>query len=79
MAVHHSWRGHGIGTALLTTAMDLADRWLNLGRLELIVYTDNVPAIGLYEKLGFEVEGTLRSFSFRDGVYTDAYMMARLR
>jgi putative acetyltransferase len=29
--------------------------------------------------LGFEVEGTLRRFAFRDGRYVDAFLMARLR
>jgi putative acetyltransferase len=43
------------------------------------VYTDNAPAIRLYEKFGFTIEGTLVDFAFRDGQYVDVYMMARLR
>lgn len=79
MAVHDAWHGRGVGSALLRAALDLADRWLNLSRIELTVYTDNGPAIRLYEKHGFEVEGTLRRYSFRDGKYADAHVMARLR
>lgn len=79
MAVHDEWQGRGIGTALLEAAVGLADRWLNLRRLELTVYTDNEPAIRLYEKFGFAIEGTLRRYSFRDGALVDAYAMARLR
>ncbi len=78
MAVHDDWHGRGIGTRLMRAAVDLADRWLNLSRLELTVYTDNAPAIKLYQKFGFEIEGTLRRYSFRDGAYADAYAMARL-
>jgi putative acetyltransferase len=59
--------------------MDLADNWLNLRRLELEVYTDNEPAIRLYERFGFEREGTLRQHAFRAGRYVDSYLMARLR
>lgn len=79
MAVHDDWHGQGVGYALLRAAIELADRWLDLKRLELTVYTDNAPAIGLYRKFGFEVEGTLRRYSFRDGEHVDAYVMARLR
>jgi putative acetyltransferase len=47
--------------------------------MELTVYTDNAAAIRLYEKFGFEKEGLLRSFGYRDGQYVDVYTMARLR
>jgi hypothetical protein len=30
-------------------------------------------------KFGFEIEGTLRDYAFRDGAFVDAYTMARLR
>lgn len=79
MAVRDDWQGRGAGTALMRAAVDLADNWLNLSRLELDVYTDNAAAIALYGKFGFEREGTLRDFAFRDGRYVDAHMMARLR
>jgi putative acetyltransferase len=79
MAVRDDWQGRGVGTALMRAAVDLADNWLNLTRLELTVYTDNAPAIALYTKFGFVVEGTHRAFAFRDGQYVDAHSMARLR
>lgn len=79
MAVHDEWQGRGAGTALLSAAIDLADNWLGLTRLELDVFTDNGRAIALYEKFGFSVEGTLRRFAFRGGAYVDAYLMARLK
>lgn len=63
----------------MQAAVDMADRWLNLVRLELEVYTDNAPAIRLYEKLGFVKEGVHKQYAFRDGVFVDAYAMARLR
>jgi putative acetyltransferase len=79
MAVRDDWQGKGVGTALLQAAVDLADKWLNLERLELDVYTDNQPAVRLYKKFGFVIEGTRVRFAFRDGCYVDAYSMARLR
>lgn len=79
MAVRDDWQGKGVGSTLMQAALELADLWLNLTRLELEVYTDNVSAVRLYEKFGFVNEGTLRRYAFRDGVFVDAYMMARLR
>ena len=79
MAVHDAHAGKGIGTALTDAAVDLADNWLNILRIELTVYTDNAPAIALYKKFGFKTEGTFERYAFRDGRYVDAYAMARLR
>jgi len=79
MAVHDDWQGKGVGSALMRAALDLADNWLNLRRIELEVYTDNNAGIALYRKFGFDVEGTLRAFAFRNGQYVDGYVMARVR
>jgi putative acetyltransferase len=79
MGVHDDWQGKGVGTALMNAAVDLADRWLNLSRLDLSVFVDNEAAIRLYEKFGFEIEGRLRQAVFRDGRYIDIYVMARLK
>ena len=79
MAVHDAYAGRGAGTALMAAIVDQADRWLNIQRLELFVWTDNVRAIALYERFGFEREGVFRSYAWRDGAYVDALSMARLR
>ena len=79
MAVHDDYQGKGVGTALLTELVDLAENWIGITRLELTVYTDNAAAIALYEKLGFVIEGTSRHYALRNGEYVDVYQMARLR
>lgn len=79
MGVHDDFTGRGVGTALMAAFVDTADNWQDIKRMELTVYTDNAAAIRLYEKFGFEKEGLLRSFGYRDGQYVDAYTMARLR
>jgi putative acetyltransferase len=78
MAVHDAFQGRGVGTALLAAAIDLADNWLGLRRLELHVYPDNAEGIHLYQKFGFVVEGTARDFAFRNGRFVDALAMARI-
>ena len=79
MAVHDAYAGRGAGSALLAACVDLADNWLNLRRLELSVYADNGRAIALYERFGFEREGLMRAYAWRNGRHVDAVAMARLR
>jgi len=79
VAVREDWQGKGVGTELMQAALDLAENWLNLTRIELKVYVDNPAGIALYKKCGFEIEGTHRRYAFRDGGYVDAYSMARLK
>ena len=78
MAVRDDWQGKGIGTALMEVALDLADNWLDLRRLELNVYTDNSSRVTLYERFGFEIEVTHRRYAYRDSEYVDAYSMGRV-
>lgn len=79
MAVRDDWQGKGVGTALMEACINLADNWLNLHRLGLEVYVDNEPAVHLYKKFGFVIEGRLVDFGFRDGEYVDAFVMGRIR
>lgn len=78
MGVKDKYQGLGVGSALLKTVIDLSDKWLNLKRLELSVYTDNERAISLYKKFGFEIEGESKDYAFRDGQYVSVYHMARI-
>lgn len=79
ISVHDDFAGKRLGSHLLATLIDTADNWHDIKRIELNVFTDNLPAIRLYEKFGFEREGTLRNDAYRDGQYVDAHVMARLR
>ena len=77
MAVVKEYRGQGIGQALLTAVTEAALAF-GFTRLELEVFANNISAIGLYEKHGFEVEGLKRKARFVDGEYYDIQVMARL-
>ena len=50
-------------------------RWTT--KVNLDVRIDNEKAIHLYEKFGFEKEGTIKKCLFIDGVYYDNYIMGR--
>ena len=49
-----------------------------LNRLELTVMTHNTPAVALYQKFGFQIEGTKRHSLHVDGTYVDEYVMAQI-
>ncbi len=79
LGVDDNFVGRGIGSAILDALLDVADNWRALKRVELTVYADNEPAIGLYTRCGFVVEGRHVKAGFRDGAYHDLLFMARLR
>ncbi|MGF1691998.1 GNAT family N-acetyltransferase [Photobacterium kagoshimensis] len=79
MAVHDDFQGQGVGSTILAAAVDLAENWLNIRRIELTVYTDNEAGIALYKKLGFVEEGLATQFAFRNGEYVDALYMAKVK
>lgn len=79
LMVHADYWGRGIGKALTAAALDLADNWLGLMRVELEVFAENTAASHIYEKFGFEIEGTRKMAMFGgDGRFHDEHVMARL-
>ncbi len=79
IGVHDAYYGKGVGTALMAAVIDLADNWMNLQRLSLFVFTDNAPALKLYQKFGFEIEAVEPKVALRAGERVGSYAMARLR
>jgi len=77
--VARDYHGQGVGTRLLETLLDVADRWLLLRRLELTVVADNESAWRLYERLGFEKEGLRKLSVISQGEIKDEWLMARYR
>ena len=63
---------------LLNSELDKWTRENNLTRLELTVVSSNIVAKHLYEKNGFEIEGTRKNAMIIDGKYVDEYYMAKL-
>jgi putative acetyltransferase len=78
IAVHPDSHGKGIGRKLVAEAINQADNWLNILRLELEVYPDNEVALSLYKKFGFEVEGEKKCCNFKAGKFVDLLILARL-
>lgn len=78
MSVRKDWRNKGVGTELLTKAIEWANNTGIITRLELGVYARNEIAICLYERFGFQIEGKKRKAFYRDGKYQDELIMGLL-
>jgi ribosomal protein S18 acetylase RimI-like enzyme len=76
MGLVQGWRGLGLGTRLLASTLDAAAA-RGIARAELFVRSDNEPAIALYRRFDFAVEGTCRDYLRLDGASFDALLMAR--
>jgi RimJ/RimL family protein N-acetyltransferase len=75
MMVAADARGRGIGSALLSVAVDWAQK-AGAHKVALQVWPHNHAAIALYEKHGFEREGLLRRhYRRRNGELWDAVVM----
>ena len=77
LGVLSQWHRQGIGYRLMTEVTDWA-RSNSIGRMELIVDVRNTGAIGLYEKVGFQVEGLRRRARRFGDLFVDEHTMGRL-
>ena len=78
MSVISAYRRLGIGDALVAAVLDWARAEPDLVKVGLAVYADNEPAIRLYEKHAFVVEGRRpREILLDDGTYADDVLMYR--
>jgi RimJ/RimL family protein N-acetyltransferase len=75
MGLLAGFRGRGLGTRLLVTALRAAEE-AGLTRVELEVFASNHTAIRLYERHGFVVEGVKRGARVLDGMVDDLVCMA---
>jgi RimJ/RimL family protein N-acetyltransferase len=75
MLVDRAWRGQGVGSALLTAAIEWG-RSHGLHKLCLEVFAQNTPAITLYRKCGFAEEGRrVRQYRRANGELWDSIVM----
>jgi putative acetyltransferase len=73
--LHQEFHCVGLGTAMLSELIELALKE-GLHRIGLSVIAENKPAINLYKRFGFQVEGVKRDAYFgKDGKYHDEILM----
>lgn len=69
------YRGKGIGKALMHDALSRAKE-KGLERIELTVFEENKPALALYQKVGFVIEGKKKNAVKINGKYDNLICMA---
>ena len=77
IGVRPDQRGQGVGVSLMS-ALERWARSVGCHRIQLRVVTTNQPAVALYRKLGFEVEGVARAGAIVDGSPYDDLQMAKI-
>lgn len=78
ISVWKEWRSRGVGGALMAHAIEWARGTGIVTRIELNVYARNEPAIHLYQKFGFTIEGRRRRAIYQNGEYLEDLIMALL-
>jgi len=75
--IKDTWRGKGFGSKILSAIKRQCEE-NRMVRIELTVDVDNMAAIRLYKKAGFETEGTVKkSYKLsRTNRFYDEYLMA---
>lgn len=71
-----SARGKGYGSEAARLFIDFGFSQLNLHRIMLRVFADNLQAIQSYHKAGFQKEGVARDIVYQKGVYRDMVFMS---
>ena len=76
MMVKSEFRGKGVGRKLLHKLLEEAKKDTSLLRIDISVMSENLPAIRLYQSLGFAIEGSrLKAFKFDEESFQDEIYM----
>ena len=68
-------QGRGCGRAMVTAALERAQRMAGFSVIQLTATTTNDRAISMYESFGFEICGTTPRAMLVDGEYVDEHLM----
>lgn len=78
IVVAKTYQGQGIGTQLIQKLIEWARGNGVTTRISLDTRADNVMAVSLYLKLGFQVEGCRKNSTLLHGRYYDLYVMGMM-
>ncbi|GBG95553.1 GCN5 family N-acetyltransferase [Ligilactobacillus salitolerans] len=73
------FRGRKLAQQAMDKALEHAFFILNMHKVYLYVDTENKPAIHIYQKLGFQLEGTMKEQFYARGNYRDSHFMGIMK
>ncbi len=77
IALYKEFCGLGIGKQMMEEVLRVA-KGCGYEQAELEVVTTNIPAIKMYESVGFEIYGERKNdMKYKDGTYADMYLMSK--
>jgi ribosomal protein S18 acetylase RimI-like enzyme len=76
LSVLPEYRGEGIGSFLLQSALTQAHRGGVIKKIKVLSYMTNERARRFFSSHGFKIEGKLQNEIYRDGEYIDVFTMA---
>ncbi|WP_409368527.1 GNAT family N-acetyltransferase [Lysinibacillus sp. 38-6] len=75
IVISEQYTGLGLGRKMMEQLIQWASSNGITNKISLVTREDNVTAIKLYEKLGFEQEGLIKKDNFINGVYYNTLLM----
>ncbi|MBY6038172.1 GNAT family N-acetyltransferase [Fictibacillus nanhaiensis] len=75
IVISKTYTGLGLGKILMIDLIDRAKQNGITKKISLVTREDNIRAIDLYKKLGFEVEGLMKKDNLIEGKYYNTVMM----
>ncbi|WP_163654851.1 GNAT family N-acetyltransferase [Listeria sp. PSOL-1] len=77
--IKEDYQGKGLAQKAMEQGINYAFQILNLHKIYLYVDIENKGAIHIYQKLGFQIEGTMIEQFYMKGEYRDSYFMGLLK
>lgn len=75
IVISEQYTGYGLGKKMMMELIQWAKQNSITKKISLVTREDNLRAIDLYEKLGFEEEGRLKNDTYMNGRYYSAVLM----
>lgn len=72
------YRNQGYGSEVVQIFTDYLFEQYNMNRIEVKISEENIEALTVFERLGFQREGLLRKYLFYDGEFHDVVLLSKI-